>query len=82
MFVDIMLAWSLVQILKSQPMKRPFDVFHAQEKQTTSKSPINAAKKVPWQSQLYRNCKLYICMCTKHTNTLLNWSRTNIMDLI
>lgn len=52
MFVDIILAWSLEQILRSQLMKRLFDVFDAQGKHTTFKSLINAAKKVPWQSRL------------------------------
>lgn len=52
MFVDITLAWSLELILRSQLMKRPFDVFDARGKQTTFKSLINAAKKVPRQSRL------------------------------
>lgn len=51
MSVDIRLAWSLEQILRSQLMKRPFDVFDAKGEPTLSKSPITAAKKVPQQSQ-------------------------------
>lgn len=47
MSVDIRLAWSLEQILRSKLMKRLFDVFDADGEQTTSKSPITTAKKVP-----------------------------------
>lgn len=44
---SVKLDWSLEQILRSQLMKRMFDVFDAEWEQTTSKSPIATAKKVP-----------------------------------
>lgn len=53
MSVDIRLAQSLEQILRSQLMKRLFDVFDAEGEQTASKSPITAAKKFPQRSQQY-----------------------------
>lgn len=51
--VDIKLAWSLEQILRSQLMKRLSEVFDAEGEQTMSKSSITTAKKVPWQCQRY-----------------------------
>ena len=68
MSVDIRLAWSLEQILRSQLMKRPFDVFDTEGEQTTSKSPITAAKKVPQQSQQYRTAT-HTSACVQNMQT-------------
>lgn len=67
MSVDIRLAQSLEQILRSQLMKRLFDVFDAEGEQTTSKSPITA-KKVPQQSQWYRTAS-HTSACVQNTQT-------------
>lgn len=68
MSVDIRLAWSLEQILRSQLMKRPFDVFDAKGEPTLSKSPITAAKKVPQQSQ-WDGTAAHTSLCVQNTQT-------------
>lgn len=82
MSVDIRLAWSLEQILRSRLMKRLFDVFDTEGEQTTSKSPTTTAKKVPQQSQQYRTATTIHLYVYKIQTHYLAGSKTNIMGTI
>lgn len=69
MCVDIRLARSLEQILRSQLMKGPRDVFEAEGgKKNAFKSPVTTAKKFPLHNQQYR-IVTHTYACVQNTQT-------------
>lgn len=67
MSVGIRVAWSLEQILRSQLMKRLFDVFDAEGDQNLFQISHNRSQDIPIARPAVEHGNPYICMCTKHT---------------